>query len=565
MGLRIYNNVEAQNAHRQLQATNNKLSGTMERLSSGLRINRAADDAAGLAVSEEMRTQIRGMNVASRNALDGVSLVQVADGALGGVNDMLQRVRDLAVQAANGTLTDLQRGNLDQEVQSIIAEMARVASDTEFNGIKILSGSVATAASAVTLQVGANGSQVIAFTIATMTASDLGISGLAVSTSASATAAIASIDAAIRSVNSQRASMGAIQNRLEQTISRLELTSENLQAAESRIRDADMASEMIDFTRNQILQQSGTAMLAQANQAPQSILQLLGLSGAEPGRRPMTTAATTSPSPISVPSQALGAIEVRPDRHHGLRAARRLPRLHAVRAHRAHPRGWLGGRVGVLAPGRRAPVPRLRGHRPVGRLPRLRAGDLRRRRAAARPGSFEDARVFGILTVPRNPSEITVNLRAPVVVNVAQRLAKQVVVLNDEYHTRHPMNELNPSLSPAPSWGPGSPHRVPGRTPLKRSSPPRSPSRSSLVRDRGQALRHPAAQPGQQAPPPVVVEPVRAACSSRSIAGPAPAIAWLRPVRQAIQPTRRSASPSPMLRRQNVTMSSAEASTGRAP
>jgi flagellin len=263
MGLRIYNNVEAQNAHRQLSSTNMKLSASMERLSSGLRINRAADDAAGLAVSEEMRTQIRGMNVASRNALDGVSLVQVADGALGGVNDMLQRIRDLAVQAANGTLTDLQRNNLDQEVQSIMAEIGRVASDTEFNGIKILSGSVATAAS------------VIAFTISTMTASDLGISGLAVGTAASATAAIASIDAAIRSVNSQRASMGAIQNRLEQTISRLELTSENLQAAESRIRDADMASEMIDFTRNQILQQSGTAMLSQANQAPQSILRLL--------------------------------------------------------------------------------------------------------------------------------------------------------------------------------------------------------------------------------------------------------------------------------------------------
>ncbi len=275
MGLRIYNNVEAQNAHRQLSSTNMKLSASMERLSSGLRINRAADDAAGLAVSEEMRTQIRGMNVASRNALDGVSLVQVADGALGGVNDMLQRIRDLAVQAANGTLTDLQRNNLDQEVQSILAEIGRVASDTEFNGIKILSGSVATAASAVTLQVGANGAQVIAFTISTMTASDLGISGLAVGTAASATAAIASIDAAIRSVNSQRASMGAIQNRLEQTISRLELTSENLQAAESRIRDADMASEMIDFTRNQILQQSGTAMLSQANQAPQSILRLL--------------------------------------------------------------------------------------------------------------------------------------------------------------------------------------------------------------------------------------------------------------------------------------------------
>ena len=167
MGLRIYNNVEAQNAHRQLSRPRTPSSaGRWSGSSSGLRINRAADDAAGLAVSEEMRTQIRGMNVASRNAQDGVSLVQVADGALGGVNDMLQRIRDLAVQAANGTLTDLQRGNLDQEVQSIVAEMARVASDTEFNGVKILSGSVATAAIAVTLQVGANGSQVIAFTIA---------------------------------------------------------------------------------------------------------------------------------------------------------------------------------------------------------------------------------------------------------------------------------------------------------------------------------------------------------------------------------------------------------------
>ncbi len=276
MGLRIFNNVEAQNAHRQLQMTNQHLSRTMEKLSSGLRINRAADDAAGLAVSEEMRTQIRGMRVASRNALDGVSLVQVADGALVGVNDMLQRVRDLAVQAANGTFSDQQRQNLDQEVQQVMSELARVAQDTEFNGIKILSGSVATAQSAVTLQVGAQGGQVIAFTIATMSASDLGVSGLAVSTAASATAALASIDAAIRSANAQRASLGAIQNRLEQTINRLNLTAENLQAAESRIRDADMAAEMIEFTKQQILQQSGTAMLAQANQAPQSVLQLLG-------------------------------------------------------------------------------------------------------------------------------------------------------------------------------------------------------------------------------------------------------------------------------------------------
>jgi flagellin len=275
MGLRIYNNVEAMNAHRQLTANNMQMTRTIEKLSSGLRINRAADDAAGLAVSEEMRTKIRGMAVASRNALDGVSLVQVADGALAGVNDMLQRMRDLAVQAANGTLTDQQRANLDAEVQTLLSEVDRASSDTDFNGLKILSGSVSSAACAITLQVGAEAAQSIAFTIATMNTTQLGVSGIAISTANSASAAIASIDSAIRSVNSARANMGAIQNRLEQTISRLNLTSENLQAAESRIRDADMAQEMINLTRRQILEQSGTAMLAQANQSGQSVLQLL--------------------------------------------------------------------------------------------------------------------------------------------------------------------------------------------------------------------------------------------------------------------------------------------------
>jgi flagellin len=275
LSLRIYNNVEAMNAHRQLQVNSTSLSRTMERLSSGLRINRAADDAAGLAVSEQMRTKIRGMQVAARNAQDGVSLVQVADGALSGVNDMLQRMRDLAVQAANGTFTDTQRANLDAELQALMSEVNRVSSDTDFNGIKILSGSVSTAASAVTLQVGADASQSIAFTIATMNTTQLGVSGIAISTANSASAAIASIDAAIVTVNQARANMGAVQNRLEQTINRLKLTAENLQAAESRIRDADMAAEMIEMTKRQILQQSGTAMLAQANQLPQSVLQLL--------------------------------------------------------------------------------------------------------------------------------------------------------------------------------------------------------------------------------------------------------------------------------------------------
>jgi flagellin len=273
MGLSVYNNVEAKNAHRLLSNTGAQLNKSMERLSSGLRINRAADDAAGLAVSEGMRSQIRGMNVASRNAQDGVSMVQVADGALGNVGDMLQRVRDLAVQASNGTLTDAQRGNLDKEAQNILAEVNKVGTDTDFNGIKILSGSVA--ASAVTLQVGADATQSVAFTIATVSTSDLGISGIAVSSQASASAAIASIDAAINTLTTARANVGSIQNRLEQTISRLGVTTDNLSAAESRIRDADMATEMINFTKTQILQQSGTAMLAQANQAPQTILSLL--------------------------------------------------------------------------------------------------------------------------------------------------------------------------------------------------------------------------------------------------------------------------------------------------
>jgi flagellin len=275
MGFRIYNNVEAANAHRVLSNTNNSLSKSMERLSSGLRINRAADDAAGLAVSEVMRSQIRGMGVASRNAQDGVSLVQVADGALGNVGDMLQRVRDLAVQAANGTLTDSQRSNLDAEVQQVLTEINATGNQTEFNGIKILSGAVATGASAVTLQVGANGGQQIAFTIGTVGTTALTINGLGVSTAAAASAAIVSIDAAIGAITTRRSNLGAIQNRLEQTIGRLGVTSENLQAAESRIRDADMASEMISFTKNQILQQSGMSMLSQANSAPQSVLSLL--------------------------------------------------------------------------------------------------------------------------------------------------------------------------------------------------------------------------------------------------------------------------------------------------
>lgn len=275
MALSIFNNVQALNAHRTLVGTQNDISRSMERLSSGLRINRAADDAAGLAVSETMRSNIRGQQVASQNAQDGVSLVQVADGALGNVGDMLQRVRDLAVQAANGTLTDAQRTNLDTEVQQVLTEVNAVGTNTDFNGIKILAGSVSTAASAVTLQVGAAAGQTISFTIGTVSTTALGIAGVAVNTATAASAAIASIDAAITTVTTSRASLGATQNRLEKTIARLGIMAENLQGAESRVRDADMAQEMIKYTKNQVLSQSGMSMLAQANQAPQSVLSLL--------------------------------------------------------------------------------------------------------------------------------------------------------------------------------------------------------------------------------------------------------------------------------------------------
>jgi len=273
MGLRIYSNVDATTAHRHLSATNAQVSKAMEALSSGLRINRASDDAAGLAVSESMRSRYRGELVAMRNAQDGISLVQVADGAIGSAVDMLQRLRDLAVQAANGTLTDGQRANIDKEAQNILAELDKVGTDTDFNGIKLLAGSLA--ASAMTIQTGAASGANIAFTVATVSASDLGVSGLAVSTQASAAAALASIDAAISNLNTDRAKMGATQNRLEQVINRLGISVENLQSAESRIRDADMAQEMVRFTKYQILQQAGTAMLAQANAAPQAVLQLL--------------------------------------------------------------------------------------------------------------------------------------------------------------------------------------------------------------------------------------------------------------------------------------------------
>lgn len=273
MAYSIQNNLDAVFTQRALSTTQNQLSKVLQRLSSGYRINRAADDAAGLAIAEKLRAQVRGLNQAARNAQDGVSVIQTAEAALGETGDILQRLRELAVQGANDTLTSTDRSNVQAEVDQLLTEIDRFASTTEFNTKKLISGSMAT--TAMTLQVGANSGQVIAFTITTATAASLGVSGIAVSTQASANAAIASIDAAISTVSTERAKLGALQNRLERTISNLDSQSENLQASESRIRDTDVARETINMVRLQILQQAGMAAQAQANSAPQVVLSLL--------------------------------------------------------------------------------------------------------------------------------------------------------------------------------------------------------------------------------------------------------------------------------------------------
>ena len=273
MSFSIRNNVDALFTSTTLASTQSELSKTMRQLSSGYRINSGADDAAGLAISEKLRAQVRGLNQAGKNAQDGVSMLQTAEGALGQTGDLLQRVRELTVQGANDTLTASDRSNIQAEVDQLLQEVDRFSGTTQFNTQNLLSGSFAT--SAMTLQVGANQNQVIAFTITNASASSLGVSGIAVSTQASANAALASIDAAINTISTERGKLGAIQNRLQATISSLSSQSQNLTQSESRIRDTDMASAVTNMTRLQILQQAGVAAQSQANQAPQVLLSLL--------------------------------------------------------------------------------------------------------------------------------------------------------------------------------------------------------------------------------------------------------------------------------------------------
>jgi flagellin len=275
MSLRIQNNVEAFNAHRQLTGTAAKAAKAMEKLSSGYRINRAADDAAGLAISEKMRAQIGGLAQAQRNAQDGVSLVQTAEGALTEVHSMLQRVRDLKVQYENGTLDTDDKAAIVAEVKQLASEITEIRGKTEFNGITLLDGAGGSAGT-ISFQVGANGGETISVTTKDVAgASGTGSVDGVTSTSTWEAPGLSDIDAAINNVSTIRADFGAVQNRLEHRLNNLSTYQENLVASESRIRDVDMAAEMVNFTKLQILQQAGTSMLAQANQAPQGVLSLL--------------------------------------------------------------------------------------------------------------------------------------------------------------------------------------------------------------------------------------------------------------------------------------------------
>ncbi|MGG4491600.1 flagellin [Metabacillus idriensis] len=273
--MRINHNISAMNTYRQLGNANNAQAKSMEKLSSGMKINRSADDAAGLAISEKMRNQVRGLDQASRNAQDGISLIQTAEGALNETHAMLQRMAELTTQAANETLTTDDSDKIQAELVELSAQIDNVATQTKFNTKSLLDGT-----SDVVFQVGANADETITLTLTDNKAATLGVdtaAGLVAldGTNATAKANLTKIQDAINTVSENRSNLGAVQNRLEHTINNLGTTSENLTAAESRIRDTDMAKTMMEQTKNSILAQASQAMLAQANQAPQGVLQLL--------------------------------------------------------------------------------------------------------------------------------------------------------------------------------------------------------------------------------------------------------------------------------------------------
>ena len=267
----VQHNLSAMNTNRQLSGVQSAQSKSTEKLSSGYRINRAGDDAAGLSISEKMRSQIKGLNKASSNAQDGISLVQVAEGALNETHSILQRMNELATQAANDTNTSTDRTAIQAEIDQLTSEINRIQSTTQFNTMNLLDGTF----SSKNLQVGSLSGQSIGISIKNMNASSLGVDALKVSSFASAGSSMDKIQSAINLVSTQRSTLGALQNRLEHTINNLNTTAENTQAAESRIRDVDMATEMVEYSKNNILAQAGQSMLAQANQATQGVLSLL--------------------------------------------------------------------------------------------------------------------------------------------------------------------------------------------------------------------------------------------------------------------------------------------------
>ena len=284
MAIRIFNNTASVNAQRNLDINSSRLSKSIERISSGIRINKGADDAAGLAISEGLRSDIRALRQATRNANDGMSLVNVAEGALNEQSGILIRLRELASQAATGTVGSTERASIQLEFNALRQELTRIANTTEFNGIGLIDGSLASSVSNTShtlIQIGidntANSRLDLNATLAldAVTAKNLGLDILSVSASAEALTALASIETAIASVTASRGKVGAIQNRLQRSVSSLSISTENLQAAESAIRDADIAHEIAELTRNQILVQTSTAMVGQSNLIPQSVLQLL--------------------------------------------------------------------------------------------------------------------------------------------------------------------------------------------------------------------------------------------------------------------------------------------------
>ena len=281
----INHNLSAMYADRTLNVSNSQIQGNIEKLSSGQRINKAGDDASGLAVSEKMRSQIRGLNQANKNIENGVSFIQTTEGYLSETTDILQRIRELAVQSSNGIYSDEDRMQIQVEVSQLVSEIDRIASQAQFNGMNMLTGGFAAESASgriMQFQIGANVDQNARVYIGTMTATALGLKGaqgtdanISISTPDSANMAISTVDQALLTVSKQRADLGAYQNRFETAAQGVSVAAENLQAAESRIRDTDMATEMVEYAKNQILTQSGTAMLAQANSNSQNVLSLL--------------------------------------------------------------------------------------------------------------------------------------------------------------------------------------------------------------------------------------------------------------------------------------------------